>query len=101
MVGNPERIQIEGIIWDDDIEAHFARHEVALEDVMAVLDSSPLSFRNVEGRGGSHVLIGLGARHRILYISLRRTTRPAIWEPATGWESRFARRLWQEERGET
>jgi len=58
MVHDADAIRIDGIVWDDDIDAHFERHEVRLDDVLAVLAGEPLTLRNVEGRGGTHVLIG-------------------------------------------
>jgi hypothetical protein len=100
VVGRAEHIAISGIRWDDDIDAHFARHDVTFEQVLEVLASDPLTYRNLEGRGGSHVLIGSDRRGRVLYISLRRTSERSIREPVTGWESRLARRLWLRERGE-
>lgn len=41
MVGEADEILLEGIVWDDDIDAHFARHSVTFDDVMSVLSSEP------------------------------------------------------------
>jgi hypothetical protein len=88
MVNGPEQVEVGGIVWSDEIEAHFARHDVSYTDILTVLTRNPLGFRNLEGRGGTHVVIGPDLRGRILYISLRPTSEPAVWEPVTGWESR-------------
>jgi hypothetical protein len=100
MVRGREHIDVLAITWDDEIEEHFARHDVTYEDIMNVLASNPLTFRNLPGRGGTHVVVGPDNRGRILYISLRRAVDPTVWEPVTGWQSRYARLLWRRERSE-
>ena len=99
MVGEPVEIDVRGLTWDQDIDDHFARHQVDYEDLRAVVKNRPLTFFNLPGRGGSHVLIGPDHRGRILYVSIKATETPGIWDPVTGWESRLARRIWERERG--
>jgi hypothetical protein len=99
VVGEPVEIDIGGLFWDQDIDEHFARHWVDYDDLMAVVKRGPLTFFNLPGRGGSHVMIGPDHRDRILYVSIMATEIPGIWEPVTGWESRLARRIWARERG--
>ena len=99
MVGEPVEIAIEALIWDEEIERHFARHLVNHGNVMAVLDSDPITHENLPGRSGTHVMIGPDDSGRILYVSIKPTDMPNVWEPVTGWQSRLARRLWLRERG--
>ena len=100
MVGEQVELDIETLTWNALIEEHFARHHVTHENVMAVLNNRPLVYENLPERGGSHLMIGRDDLGRILYISIRPTDAERIWEPVTGWESRFARRLWNRERGD-
>jgi hypothetical protein len=58
-----------------------------------------LGFENLPDRGGTHIMAGPDKAGRILYISIKPTTITGLWEPVTGWESRVARRLWENERG--
>ena len=60
MVGDPDSIDVDGVVWDDEIEVHFGRHDVSYADVLAVRSSEPMKFRNLEDRGGSHVIVGPG-----------------------------------------
>jgi hypothetical protein len=93
------RFVVENLVWDEEIDAHFAKHSVAMEDVLAVMMSDFLGFENLPDRGGTHVMIGPDSSDRILFVSIRPTSTPGLWEPVTGWESRLARRIWARERG--
>jgi hypothetical protein len=99
VVGEPVRIDIDDFTWDEDVENHLARHWVDYDDLAAVVKSRPLTFLNLPGRGGSHLMIGPDHQGRILYVSIAATSTPGLWEPVTGWESRLARRIWERERG--
>jgi hypothetical protein len=46
-------------------------------------------------------MIGLDDRERVLYIALLPTAIGGLWRPITGWESRFARRLYNSTLGGT
>ena len=69
---------MEGLVWDEEIGAHFARHQVAMEDVLAVARSDFLGFENLPDRGGTHVMIGPDSSGRILFVSIRPTSTPGI-----------------------
>jgi hypothetical protein len=99
VVGRPVRIVVDDFFWDEEIDDHFSRHGVSLDDVVAVARSEFLGFDNLPGRGGTHIMIGPDESGRILYISIKPTSTPGLWEPVTGWESRLARRIWARERG--
>ena len=98
MVGRPVRIVVDDLVWNEQIDVHFARHGVSQGDVMAVARSDFLGFENLPDQGGTHILVGPDESGRILYISIRPTSTPGLWQPVTGWESRFARGLWEKER---
>jgi hypothetical protein len=99
VVGRPVSVVVDDLIWDEEIDAHFARHWVSRADVIAVARSEFLGFENLPDRGGTHIMIGPDEGGRILYISIKPTMTPGLWEPVTGWESRLARQLWERERG--
>jgi hypothetical protein len=44
MVGRPARVVVDDFVWDEDIEAHFARHAVSRDDVIAVAKGDFLGF---------------------------------------------------------
>jgi hypothetical protein len=58
VVGRQVHIVVENLIWNEGIEAHFARHGVACEDVIAVTRGDFLAFENLPDRGGTHVMVG-------------------------------------------
>ena len=65
------RFIVENLVWDEEIDAHFAKHSVAMEDVLAVLMSDFLGFENLPDRGGTHVMIGPDPSDRILLVSIQ------------------------------
>jgi hypothetical protein len=93
-----ERVEldIDALTWSEDIEEHFARHLGSHRNVMAVRDNDPLVYTNLPDRGGTHVMIGPDDLGRVLYISIRPADAVNAWQPVTGWESRLARRLWED-----
>jgi hypothetical protein len=93
------QVVVVDLVWDEEIDAHFARHGVTQDDVVSVARSDFLGFDNLPDRGGTHIIVGPDGKGRILFVSIRPTSAPGIWEPVTGWESRLARRLWATERG--
>jgi hypothetical protein len=100
MVGPRVDREVAGLIWDFAPlrnAQHLAAHDIYPDDVEAVRSKRYLVFENLPGRGGSHVMIGRDARNRSLYISMRETAEPSIWEPVTGWRSPIAHRILREE----
>jgi len=85
MVGPRADIVVESFAWDDGIEAHLARHGVTRSDLNAVLAKTPRYFENLDGRGGSHVMIGPDDEDRYFYVSISQTQRPDHWYPVTAW----------------
>jgi hypothetical protein len=44
------------------------------------------------------VMIGGDDRGRVLYVAILGTDKPDIWKPISGWESRVARRLFNQQK---
>ena len=93
MIREQVDIDVLGLEWDAENEAHVAEHGLAVEDVVAVFQNNPMFFRNLLNRGGTHVMIGYDQRNRSLYISIVETMTEGVWRVVTGWQSRVARRL--------
>jgi hypothetical protein len=49
---------------------HLATHSVSVENIWEVLSNRPRFFRNLPGRGGSHVMLGPNTGGRYYYVSL-------------------------------
>src|SRR3954453_12230894 len=97
-----QRVQIRVVNFDLGFEAggnveHLQAHDVQVVDLYDVLERGPLFFRNLEGRSGSHAMIGRAGRGRSLYVTLRATPEPGVWHPVTGWRSRLAHNILQKE----
>jgi hypothetical protein len=100
VVGEPDSIDVQSFIWDfspDGNVDHLARHSVTPEDVEALLESDPLFFRSPPSRRSTHAMIGRDGRGRSLIVYLLGSADPSIWEPVTGWQSKIAHRLLEEE----
>ena len=99
MVREPEDIEVLELDFDEDNIPHLAGHAVTVADVFAVLDNAPRYFRNLPGRGASHVMIGPDAEGRYFYIPLTQTATAGRWRPITGWpmNRRRAERLYDKE----
>jgi len=85
MVGRRADISVESFVWNDEIEAHLAKHEVTRAHIRAVLANTPRYFENLEGRGGSHVMVGPDNEGRYFYVSISRTVEATRWYPVTAW----------------
>jgi hypothetical protein len=79
-------IEVEALEWDDVNLGHLARHGVSQAAAESVLIGEPRFFHNLEGRGGTHVMIGLDFDGRYLYVSIRESdVYVGYWRPITGW----------------
>ncbi len=94
MVREPESIDIQELELDDDTAHHLERHGISNDDVLDLWLNNPLYFWNLDGRAGTHVMIGEDSRGRVLYIPLLETA-PGRWRPISGWESRLARKIYR------
>jgi hypothetical protein len=92
-------LAIDGFEWDDDNTSHLARHDVVPADVEAAYANDPLFLQNVPEQTATHVMIGPDARGRILFVAILKTETNGIWRAITSWESRAARRLYNQQRG--
>ena len=81
----PHRIDIAGLLFDDDNEAKFAQHRVTPGEVQQVFDRQPRFYRNRPDRRASIVMVGPTARGRLLVVPLEAVGGGA-WRPVTAFE---------------
>jgi hypothetical protein len=101
VVEEPAAIEVIGFLWEfgpDQNVSHLAKHDVAPDDVYAVLRNLPIFFYNSPGRTATHAMVGVDERGRVLQIAILPTHEPGVWKPITGWESRKARSAYYGER---
>jgi hypothetical protein len=85
MTGDPDWIAVWDLEFDQKNVNHLAEHEVAPEDVLAVLLNAPRFFRNLPDRSGTHVMIGPDANGQFFFIALAPRPIEGLWRPITGW----------------
>ena len=81
----PHRIDIAGLLFDDDNEAKFAQHRVTPGEVQQVFDRQPRFYRNRPDRRASIVMVGPTARGRLLVVPLE-AVGGGVWRPVTAFE---------------
>jgi hypothetical protein len=79
VVREPEEIEANGFEWDEVNLQHVADHGLAPHNIEYARLNNPLYFRNLEGRGGTHVMIGVDDRGWSLYVPLAETDVPGRW----------------------
>ncbi len=100
MVGKRRHIEVEGFLWDFEADGnveHLAQHDVRIADVNAVLAFGPLFFHNGREHAATYGMVGRDGRNRSLIIYLRPTAEGGVWKPITGWQSRLAHRILEQE----
>lgn len=70
--------------FDDENLAELDGHNIAMEDVIAVLEGAPKFFRNRKGRAATKLMIGPDRSGRILSVPIIETPVPGRWRP-TAW----------------
>ncbi|HLF79746.1 MAG TPA: hypothetical protein VJB57_19870 [Dehalococcoidia bacterium] len=85
MVREPDEIEVLELEFDDENLQHLADHGVEQADVLDVWLNAPRFFRNLEGRGGTHVMLGPDKSGRFFYIALVQTGVDGRWRPVTGY----------------
>jgi len=89
-------LHVDSWYFDGENTAHLALHFVEPADILAAWRSGALFFHNMPGRTASHVMIGEDAKGRVIYAVILETEAVGVWKVISAWESRFARRLWNE-----
>lgn len=100
MVGERHHINVEGFLWDFEADGnveHLARHNVRIADVNAALGFGPLFFQNIQARSATYAMIGRDGSNRSLIIYLVPTADDGIRKPITGWQSRLAHHILEQE----
>lgn len=69
--------------WDDENEAHLARHHVRPAEVQQVFEDDPLYARNRGGRASCHRMIGRTAGNRALVIYVQCDDARLVLRPIT------------------
>ena len=86
MVRGRADIEVEALEWDEENVGHLAKHGVTQAAAESVLVIAPRFFENLEGRGGTHVMIGPDSDGRYLYVSIAESDiYVGFWRPVTGW----------------
>lgn len=80
-------IEVAGLEWDEENEAHCARHGLTPMIAAKVLDGAPLFFAGKPRRTATHAMIGPDSEGRLWTVHILETTNPGIWRAITGWPS--------------
>jgi hypothetical protein len=73
--------------FDDDNEAEFGRHHVSAHEILQVLDSAPVFFRNRKRHSATILMVGPTNGGRMLTVPLAPLPIEGVWRPATAWDS--------------
>jgi uncharacterized DUF497 family protein len=79
-------------LFDDGNLAELDRHNIAFEDVVAVLHGDPRFFRNSRGRAGTRLMVGPDSSGRILAVPIIETPLEGVWRPITAWPASEAQK---------
>ncbi len=79
------KVDVAGLLFDEDNEAKFAQHRIAPGEVQQVLDGTPRFFRNRPERRAPVVMLGPTSHGRLLLVPLEEAA-DGIWRPVTAFE---------------
>ena len=98
MVNEPREVDIRGFRWLVRNIMHLLNeHDVTVDDVLDVIERPYLTFRSLDNRASSHVIVGRDGRARSLILYVSETNERGRWFVHTGWESELAHRLLEQE----
>jgi hypothetical protein len=80
-------VDIRGLEWDDQNEAHLWEHKLTSATVEQVVGENPIVLRNKGGRRGKLKIVGPDYGGALWTVILAPTRRRGIWYPVTGWRS--------------
>lgn len=83
-------IDVEGLVFDDENEAKFARHNVSSYEVQEVFEGTPEYFENLVGRRAPYVMLGTTRVGRLLLVPVEEWGSGDLWRPVTAYEPRPA-----------
>jgi hypothetical protein len=78
-------IDVTGLLFDDESEAKFARHGIAVSDVLEVFEKWPRYYRNRPDRRATHVMVGPTLRGRVLVVPIEPWGAEGLWRPVTAF----------------
>lgn len=81
----PPKVDVAGLMFDEENEAKFTQHRVTPGEVQQVLDRSPRFFSNTPARRAPVVMMGPTIHGRLLVIPLE-AAGDGIWRPVTAFE---------------
>ena len=81
------RIQVHDLEFDEWNEDEMWAHRVSADEVRQVLDNAPAFVPNKRAHPAPVVMLGQTYGGRWLTVPLDKTARPAVWRPATAWDS--------------
>lgn len=79
------RIDVAGLVFDDENEAKFAGHRITLTEVQEVFDNAPRFYVNRPDRRASHVMLGPTFEDRVLLVPIEAWPND-LWRPVTAFE---------------
>lgn len=90
-------IDVDDLLFDDENEAKFGAHGIAVAEVQEVYDNRPRFYINRPDRRASHVMLGPTWSGRLLVVPIEQigaaTWRPVTaFEPSQGQAARYRRR---------
>lgn len=80
-------IEINGFEWDEENEAHCARHGFTPIIAAEVLGGAPLFLPGKPLRTATNAMIGPALDGRFWTAHILETAKAGIWRPITGWPS--------------
>ncbi len=79
-------VQIDGLRWTEQNEAHCAEHGVWPDDLDWILHTGDYSIiPNRKNMAASYLLIGRRRDGAPITAALRETEQPGIWYPVSAW----------------
>jgi hypothetical protein len=82
-------IDVAGLVFDDENEAKFAVHDVAVHEVQEVFEGEPEYFENLIGRRAPYAMLGTTRQGRLLIVPIEPWGQD-LWRPVTAYVPRPA-----------
>ncbi len=78
-------VHVRTLSWDDENEAHIARHGVTIGEVNQIVENRHIVVRNRRHRRAPLLLIGRTHGGRVLSVPIEKTAEPDVWRPVTAF----------------
>jgi uncharacterized DUF497 family protein len=78
-------IEVHALSWDDENEAHMAKHGVTPREVNQMVENPHLLVRNRKHKRARLLMIGRTHGGRALCVPLAKTPEDHVWRPVTAF----------------